>query len=881
MRPGIRELSKTYDPAHVEDRLYSWWEASGFFHAEPDDHGEPFVIAMPPPNVTGRLHLGHAMYVVQDAFIRRARMQGRNAVWLPGMDHAGIATQNVVERELAKEGQSRHEIGREAFVERVWEWKEEYGGTILRQLRRLGFSPDWRREAFTLDEPRAQAVREVFCSLYDDGLIYRGNRLINWCPRCLTALSDIEVDHEEVEGELAYLRYPGADGSEGVVVATTRAETMLGDTGVAVHPEDERYAHLVGRTVVLPLLDREIPVVADEHVDREFGTGAVKVTPAHDPNDYDIGQRHSLDVIDVMTDDALINANGGPYEGLGRFEARARVKRDLDERGLLVRIDPRTHPVGHCSRCGTVVEPRLSEQWFVKVRPLADNAIAAVTDGRTRFVPERNTKGFLDWLENLHDWCISRQLWWGHRIPAWYDRDGNVHVLRDDPSPEEIDARGLTQDPDVLDTWFSSQLWPFTTLGWTGPGSDTPELRAWYPTSVLETGYDINTFWVSRMLMIGLEFMGDVPFRVVFNHGLVRDARGKKMSKSAGNVIDPVDLIDAYGADALRFALLRAASPGQDSSLAEEWVEGARRFANKLWNAARFVLMSVPSTPGRLSADEDLALEDRWILSRLESTRSSVNAAMDAYDLASAARTIYHFIWDEYCDWYLELAKQRVGGDTADGRAASGVLVHVLDVALRLLHPLMPFVTEELWRTLLEADESTTLMRSAWPDDTAGQIDADAEIQFAALQEVVTELRRFRADHGLSPAARIDVMARAEPSRQAVFSAALDGIQRLTGVGAWTFADEPAAEGPLGKVPVSGADLYIPLAGMVDLDEERQRLTKERDKAESELRRAEGKLGNRGFVEKAPAQVVQAEREKVAEWRAAVERLTVQLEALG
>ena len=888
----MRELSKTYDPADVEGRLYAWWEASGFFAAEPDDPGDPFVIAMPPPNVTGSLHLGHAMYVVQDAFIRRARMQGRNAVWLPGMDHAGIATQNVVERELAKEGLSRHDVGREAFVERVWQWKEQYGGTILRQLRRLGFSPDWRREAFTLDEPRSRAVREVFCLLYDEGLIYRGNRIINWCPRCLTALSDIEVDHVDVEGELAYLRYPAPDGSGGLTVATTRAETMLGDTGVAVHPQDERFAQYVGGTVILPLLDREIPVVADEHVDPEFGTGAVKVTPAHDPNDYEIGRRHGLDAINVMTDEAKINANGGPYEGLDRFEARTRVKADLAERGLLVRVEPRVHQIGHCSRCGTVVEPRLSEQWFVEVAPLAEKAMAAVRDGRTSFVPQRNEKGFLDWLENLHDWCISRQLWWGHRIPAWYDREGAVHVLREDPSPEEVAERGLTQDPDVLDTWFSSQLWPFTTLGWTGPGSDTPELRAWYPTSVLETGYDINTFWVSRMLMIGVHVLDAVPFRVVFNHGLVRDKLGKKMSKSAGNVIDPLDLIERYGADALRFALLRAASPGQDSPIAEEWVEGARRFTNKLWNAARFVLLSVSSTREGLPSADALALEDRWILSRLEATRVSVNAAMDAYDLADAARTIYHFIWDEYCDWYLELAKQRVraapewardepAGDDVDARAASGVLVHVLETALRLLHPLMPFVTEEIWRTLVDADESTALMVSAWPEGAAGAVDRTAEAQFAALREVVTELRRFRADHGLSPAKRMDVIARAEPSREAVFTAALEGIRRLTGVDDWTFSSETVADGPMGKVPVSGADLFVPLTGLVDLDEERQRLSKERGKAEAELKRAEGKLGNRGFVEKAPAPVVEAERAKVAEWRAAVDRLTAQLDELA
>ncbi len=877
-------LPKTYDPAELETRVYSWWDDRGYFHAEPDEHGEtgrePFAIAMPPPNVTGSLHMGHALTsTIEDALVRHARMIGKNAVWLPGMDHAGIATQNVVEKELAKEGCSRHDLGREAFIARVWEWKEEYGGKILLQQRRLGASADWQREAFTFDEQRSRAVRKVFCDLYDDGLIYKGERIINWCPRCLTALSEIEVEHTEDPGELAELRYPAADGSDGVIVATTRVETMLGDTAVAVHPADDRYRQLIGGSVVLPLLDREIPVVADAHVDPEFGTGAVKVTPAHDPNDFEIGQRHELDSIDIMTDEATLNTAAGPYEGLDRYTARERIKQDLDALGLLVSVTEREHPVGHCSRCDTVVEPRLSEQWFVRIRPLADRAAEAVRDGRTRFVPERNAKGFLDWLDNLYDWCISRQLWWGHRIPAWYDADGKVAVLREDPSGEEVAARGLTQDEDVLDTWFSSALWPFTTLGWP---DHTPDLETWYPNSVLETGYDINTFWVSRMLMMGLYCMDDVPFRVVFNHGMVRDRHGKKMSKSFGNVIDPVEFIEEYGADALRFALVRSASPGQDVPLAEEWVEGARRFCNKLWNAARFVLTDLGDVSPDEGLPETMELEDRWILSRLESARASVDAALADYDLAAVSRALYHFVWDEYCDWYLELAKLR------DDRGARRVLAVVLDEALRMLHPITPFVTEELWQALHgrpgdkasdDGQSARALIVEPWPAPAPGRRDADAEAQFEAVREAVTELRRFRADHGLSPARRLSVVAVLGAERAAVLEGGLDGIRRLAGVDSWRF-DDAGSSGPAGKVAVTGGELHVPLEGLIDLDGERERISRELEKAEAELRRARTKLANDSFVSKAPEPVVRAEREKADEWARTIERLTAQRVAL-
>jgi valyl-tRNA synthetase len=873
-------LAKSYEPAEVEQPLYDWWERLGLFHAEPRDSADPahppFCIMLPLPNVTGSLHMGHALdHSVQDAIIRRARMRGDNALWQPGTDHAGIATQNVVERELAKGDLTRHDLGREAFVERVWAWREESGETILRQMRRLGASCDWQRSVFTLDDHYQDAVRKVFVGLYEQGLIYRGYRLINWCPRDTSAISDIEVDHLDEVGELVSIRYPAADGGQGVVVATTRVETMLGDTAVAVHPHDERYRDLVGTTVMLPLLDRPIPVIADNHVDPEFGTGAVKVTPAHDTNDYEIGQRHGLDAVDVLTDDAHINANGGPYQGLDRFEARRAMKVDLDALGLLVGVEERTHPVGHCSRCGTVVEPRLSDQWFVRVAPLAERAAEAVRDGRVAFVPERNAKGFLNWLDNLHDWCISRQLWWGHRIPAWYDREGGVHVLAEDPSPARVEADGLRQDPDVLDTWFSAQLWPFVTLGWP---QDTPELRTWYPTSVLVTGYDINTFWVSRMLMIGLHIRGEVPFHAVLNHGLVRDRHGKKMSKSFGNAIDPLGLIDRYGADALRFSLLRGATPGQDAPLAEEWVEGARRFANKLWNAARFVLSRLPHGKGVPTAFDEVALqvEDRWLLSRLERARAAAEEGYAGYDLARAARALYHFAWDEYCDWYLELAKPR-----EDSPAVAMVLTYGLDTLLRLLHPLTPFVTERIWQALWQPP-GDSLMRAAWPQPQPQHLDSGAETAFDAVADVVTELRKFRADHGLAPSARIDVVAVVSDLQRQRTAQGLDGIRRLAGVASWTFAeDADKTDGAVGKVVVAGGELYVPLSGLVDLDEERERLRRELARAVAESQRAQRKLSNSGFVAKAPEAVVEAERSKVAEWEAAVAKMTAQLAALG
>ncbi|HUG86907.1 MAG TPA: valine--tRNA ligase [Euzebya sp.] len=869
------QLPKSYDPTSLEPALYEWWESHGLFHADAGDDGEPYAIVIPPPNVTGSLHVGHALdNTLQDVLIRRARMQGRNAVWLPGTDHAGIATQTVVEKQLAAEGLTRHDLGREAFIEKVWEWRSTSGGMILQQLRRLGASCDWQREAFTFDEARSAAVRRVFCDLYEAGLIYRGNRLINWDPKARTALSDIEVEHELVQGRLTHFRYPGVDGSDGVVVATTRPETMLGDTAVAVHPDDDRYRDLIGTSVRVPLVDREIPIIADDHVDAEFGTGAVKVTPAHDPNDYEIGLRHNLPMIDVMDDGGAINANGRPYEGLDRFEAREKVVADLDGLGLLVADEPYEHSIGHSERSKVPIEPRLSEQWFVRMQPLAEPAIEAVRDGRTTFIPERNTKGFLRWLENLHDWCISRQIWWGHRIPAWYDAEGGIHVLREDPSEEQIAELGLVrQDGDVLDTWFSSQLWPFTTLGWP---EDSPELATWFPTSVLVTGYDINTFWVSRMLMISLFVHNEVPFRTVLNHGLVRDANGKKMSKSFGNVIDPMVLMRTHGADALRYALLRAAPPGQDVPLAEEWVEGGRRFANKLWNVARLVMDRAGEdvTPADgLPAEDQLRLEDRWILSRLEVARSDADTAYDGNDIAMVARGLYHFIWDELADWYLELAKLR------EDAASKQVLVAVLDVALRLLHPVMPFVTETIWRALhglTPEDVDTALMRAAWPIGLRAA-DGDAEAQFAVVQEVVTELRKLRAGYQLAPARRIEVAAVCDGTVRAALQAGQDGIERLAGISRLTFVDQ-APQGLFAQVLAAGAELHVSLVGIVDHDAELQRRKAELTDARAELARAEGKLANQKFVVNAPDLLVAAERQKVAHWGDVIDQLTKQMD---
>jgi valyl-tRNA synthetase len=881
---GRRELPKTYDPKTVEAPTYQRWLDAGVFRANARSGKPRWSMALPPPNVTGSLHIGHALdHTFQDYLARFHRMRGYEVLWLPGMDHAGIATQNVVERELAKGGKTRFDLGREAFVERVWNWKAESGGRILGQMQRLGDSVDWSRERFTMDEGLSRAVREVFVSLYEQGLLYRGQRIINWCPRCLTALSDIEVEHEEVPGELAHLRYPLADGSGWIGVATSRAETMLGDTAVAVHPGDPRYQHLIGRTVRLPLVDREIPIVADESVDREFGTGAVKVTPAHDPNDYEIAERHGLEKINVLTEEAVINSAGGRFEGLDRYAARRAVKAALADLGLLERVDQAPHSVGHCYRCHTEVEPRLSLQWFVRTRPLADQAMAAVREGRTRFEPERYERTFFAWMESIRDWCVSRQLWWGHRIPAWYCPDGHVTVDREDPPKcAQCGATDLRQDEDVLDTWFSSGLWPFSTLGWP---EETEDLASFYPTSVLVTGYDIIFFWVARMLMFGCHFQPPTPFAVTAIHGMVRDREGKKMSKSFGNVIDPLELMDRYGTDALRFALIRGANPGADVPLAEEWVEGARNFANKLWNLGRFVLASAP--PGAEAGRGDLAvpdpgtgaLADRWLLSRLERTRAAVTDAYERYDPAEAARLLFSFAWNELADWAVELAKPRLAGRDPgdDARRAWATLADALDVTLRLLHPVMPFVTEELGRALIGV---ATITLGPWPAERPGHADEAAEADMAAVQDAIVAVRRFRAEHQVPPARRPRLtISPADPAQAELFRAEAESVRRLARLESVQVG--PAPEEPAAKLLTAGAELHLPLEGLLDLDEERARLRRELDTLAREWSRAEAKLANPSFVEKAPAEVVGRARDRLAEVEQAQAKVAAQLGELG
>ncbi len=891
-------LPSQYAPAEVEGRLYERWEKAGYFQPESCEspEAETFCVVLPPPNVTGSLHIGHALdHTLMDILVRRRRMQGYRTLWLPGMDHAGIATQNVVERELAKEGLSRHDLGREAFIERVWEWKAEYGGRILNQMRRLGDSVDWSRERFTMDEGLSRAVLTIFKQFYDDGLIYRDNRIINWCPRCLTALSDIEVDHTDDDGELVSIRYGSAEsnsadpgsGEPSIVVATTRAETMLGDTAVAVHPDDERYAHLVGTTVELPLTGRRIPIVADAHVDPAFGTGAVKVTPAHDPNDFEIGRRHGLEALAIMDERGVITAPG-PFAGLDRFEARPAIVAALRADGRIVReIRPYPHAVGHCSRCGTTVEPRLSLQWFVRVAPLAKAAGDAVRDGRVRLSPPEMNARFFGWVDDMHDWCISRQLWWGHRIPVYYGPDGQVRCV----GPDEAAPEGWTQDADVLDTWFSSGLWPFSTLGWP---DDTDDLRTFYPTSVLGTGYDILFFWVARMMMFGLYAMRGtvpastvstnappadaVPFRVVALHGLVRDQYGKKMSKSRGNTVDPIDWMDRFGTDATRFTLARGATPGSDEAISEDWAAGSRNFCNKLWNATRFALMngahagSVPPIAGGSSVQggtECLSVTDRWILSRLSSVIAEVNGLLEDYEFGKACEALYHFAWDEFCDWYLELIKVPLaaGGPTAE--ATRDVLGFVLDQMLRLLHPVMPYVTDELWTALTGED---SVMVAAWP--SFSRPDAAAEAELASVMRLVTEIRRFRSDQGLKPgqkvAARLDgvcgtaLAAHEEPIRS---------LLRLTEPG-----DGFAASASL---VAEGITVRIDLAGTVDVAAERRRLEKDLAAARKEAAQVSAKLGNEGFMAKAPQDVVAKTRERLAIAEADIARLETRFAALA
>jgi valyl-tRNA synthetase len=885
-RPGPIELPSQYAPAEVEGPRYEHWEKAGYFAADAYSAAPAYCIVIPPPNVTGSLHIGHALdHTLIDALIRRRRMQGYNTLWLPGMDHAGIATQNVVERELAKEGLSRHDLGREAFVERVWQWKAESGGKILGQMRRLGDSVDWSRERFTMDAGLSRAVQTIFKQLCDDGLIYRAERIINWCPRCLTALSDIEVDHTDDEGELTSIRYGDSDDS--IVVATTRPETMLGDTAVAVHPDDPRYARLVGKTVELPLTGRRIPVITDDHVDPTFGTGAVKVTPGHDPNDFEIGRRHDLPSLTIMDEHGVITAHG-PFEGLDRFEARPAVVAALREQGRIVaEVRPYLHAVGHCSRCGTTVEPRQSLQWFVRVAPLAKAAGDAVRDGRVRLSPPEMNARYFAWVDDMHDWTISRQLWWGHRIPVFYGPNGQWRCV----GPDEQAPEGWYQDPDVLDTWFSSALWPFSTLGWP---DDTPDLRTFYPTSVLVTGYDILFFWVARMMMFGLYAMRDkapadaVPFRVVVLHGLIRDQFGKKMSKSRGNTVDPLDWIDRFGADATRFTLARGANPGSDIAISEEWAAGSRNFCNKLWNAVRFALLNGahvpvspptpahPSTPASPLAaassdksDISYSVPDRWILSRMSAVIAEVDELFEGFEFGKICDVLYHFAWDEVCDWYLELAKVPLTGDDPHAaQATRQVLGFVLDQLLRLLHPVMPFVTDELWTALTGED---SVMVSPWP--AFSYADPAAEAEISSLMRLVTEVRRFRSDQGLRPGQRVAArLVGIEATPLAGHQEQIRSLLRLN----------PPADGFTASASLAAEDITVELdvVGAVDVAAERRRLEKDLAAARSEAEQAERKLANADFTAKAPAEVVAKTQQRLDTARADISRLQDRLAAL-
>jgi valyl-tRNA synthetase len=859
----MSELPKQYDPRAVEGPRYERWESDGRF--APSGEGDPFCIVLPPPNVTGVLHLGHALdHSIQDALVRRERMRGRNTLWLPGTDHAGIATQNVVERQLAEEGKSRHDLGRDAFVERVWDWKNESGGTITRQMRRLGDSVDWSRERFTMDEGLSRAVREIFVRLFEDDIIFRGERITNWCVRCHSAISDIEVDHEEVDGELVQLTYPLTDGSGGITIATTRVETMLADTAVAVHPDDDRYTDLVGKTVTLPLVGREIPIIADEAVESDFGTGALKVTPAHDQIDFEIGQRHGLDAPSVVGLDGTITSEGGRFAGMERFEARKAVLEALRAEGVVGEEQrPFPHPVGHCSRCKTEIEPLLSEQWFVRAAELAKEANAAIRGGQTTFVPKRYERNYFDWMDDARDWCISRQLWWGHRIPVWTCEQGHRLAYREDPSAcDTCGSSEIEQDPDVLDTWFSSALWPFSTLGWP---DQTEDLQTWYPTAVLVTGYDIITFWVSRMMMMGAYAMGNAPFSTVLIHGMVRDGHGKKMSKSFGNALDPLDLIDRYGADALRMTLTRGATLGSDVPLDEKWIEGDRNFCTKLWNLARFLQMQRdPSDPIELPPTGRLTLADRWILSRLDALIEETNRLWDDYDLAHAAQLVRAFAWDEFADWAVEWAKGRLYSDDEQAkRDQAAVLALVFERTLRLLHPFMPFITEELWTTLTGGE---TVMDQPWPESLDAR-DPESEDAFGFAQSVIVALRRFKADHEIAPSKKPDATAViADAADRSVIETEMERVRALGGWGNLLLTgSEPEAAGATARLVLTGAAILVPLEGLLDIEEEKTRLSKQRDKHASEIARIEGKLSNEAFVSKAPQDVVETQRQRLAE----------------
>ena len=869
----MRELPKQYDPKQVESAVYQQWLDRGYFHAKRDPNKKPFTIVIPPPNVTGQLHLGHAVdETIQDVLIRYKRMKGYSALWLPGCDHAGIATQIKVEEDLrVNEGLTRFDLGREKFLDRVWDWKNKYGDRIVQQLRTLGSSCDWERQRFTMDEGCSKAVREVFCSLYEKGLIYKGKRIINWCPHCTTALSDAEVEYEEKPGHLWHLRYPLSDGSGDVIVATTRPETMLGDTGVAVNPNDERYKDIVGKTCILPLVGREMPIVADEYVDMTFGTGCVKMTPCHDPNDFEVGLRHNLEQILVIDDNGCI-INGGKYDGMDRYEARKAILADLEEQGYLVKVEEHVHNVGTCYRCHSDVEPLASDQWFVKMEPLAKEAIRVVEDGTIQFVPDRFAKTYLNWMHNVRDWCISRQLWWGHQIPAWYCADcGHMTVSRTDACQcEKCGSKNITRDPDVLDTWFSSALWPFSTLGWP---DKTEDLEYFYPTDVLVTGYDIIFFWVARMIFSGMEHMKKEPFKTVLIHGLVRDPHGKKMSKSAGNGVDPIEVIDQYGADALRFNLITGNSPGNDMRFYVERCEAMRNFANKLWNAARYVMMNLTVEKNALPAQ--LKLEDKWILSKLQSLIAEVNENFDKYELGLAATKIYDFIWDSFCDWYIEITKPRLReGDVS----AQQVLLYVLTDILRLLHPFMPFITEEIYGAI--PHDGQALIVESYPEFDERLSFPQEEADFESVMEAVKAVRSRRAEMNVPPSKRPHITLATE--KTAVFEAGTVYMANLAYAGAvQVTAQAPADTAGMVTVVTGDAKIFMPMAELVDLDKERERIGKELAKAEQDIANQQRKLANESFVSRAPERVVAAERDKLARAQALAANLKESLKNLG
>lgn len=871
-----KNIAKTYDPSSFEDKWYKEWTEKGYFHAEPNPEKEPFTIVIPPPNVTGQLHMGHALdETLQDILIRYKRMQGYEALWIPGTDHAGIATQIKVEEDLrVNEGLTRYDLGREKFLERVWDWKNKFGSRIINQLKKIGSSCDWDRERFTMDEGCSQAVKEVFVNLYNKGLIYKGNRIINWCPHCLTALSDAEVEHTEQAGHFWHIKYAVKDSDDFVVIATTRPETLFGDTAVAVNPEDERYASLVGKTLILPLVNREIPVVADEYVDKDFGTGCVKITPAHDPNDFEVGKRHNLDVIKVMNDDATMNSYAGKYEGMDRYECRKAMINDLDEMGLLVKVEEHSHNVGTCYRCSTTVEPIASKQWFVKMKPLAAPAIQAVKSGDSQFVPERFSKIYMNWMENVQDWCISRQLWWGHRIPAYYCEhcgskdEPKIFVSKEDLTVCPDCGAPLRRDEDVLDTWFSSALWPFSTLGWP---EKTKDLDYFYPTSVLVTGYDIIFFWVARMIFSAMEHTGKAPFKHIFIHGLVRDSQGRKMSKSLGNGIDPLEIIDKYGADALRFTLATGNAPGNDMRFYIERVEASRNFANKIWNASRFTLMNLDITENKLPPVSELQTEDKWIISKYNTVVREVTDNLDKFELGVALSKLYDFIWDNFCDWYIELVKPRLfDKENKTGKTAQYVLTYVLSNTMKLLHPYMPFITEEIWQHLPHEGESIVI--SSYPIYDAALSFEKEEKEMEAVMEAISAIRNRRAEMNVPHSRKAKVFIVTENTD--TFSNGSIFFERLASASETIIqSDKAGIDDTAVNIVVSGAEIFLPLDELVDKEKELARLNDEKKKLESEIKRAEGKLSNEKFIAKAPEKLVNEEKEKYKKYKSMLEKV--------